>query len=71
MLATATPTGRSGQAAPNTPGRNRVGRYPLAQSRRKTATKNRKPRTRPTLVAPMFPDPTVRMSTPAIPRAIR
>ena len=42
-----------------------VGRKPLAPSSRVTSRKYLKPIARPTFVAPMFPEPTVRMSIPA------
>ena len=42
----------------------RTGMNPLRKSPAKQSSQARLPKTRPTLVAPMFFDPTVRMSTP-------
>ena len=70
MLASATSTARAGGAGCpvercDEPRESpRSGRSPWPGRSRKTGQKKRNPSTRPTFVAPMLPEPTVRMSIP-------
>ena len=58
--------GQDGNEVVREPAARSAAAAPLAMSRRATASPSLKPSERQTFVAPVFPLPTVRMSTPPI-----